>query len=71
MALFTDDPAVRGAKPLMDSTGAIGKGYEAWIAFIYQREDARLLSTSESADPHLAQSLRMAYDLGLKVFAFH
>lgn len=55
---------------IMDLTEAIGDGYEAWIVFICQREDVRFLSPSESADPHFAQTLRMAYDLGVKVFGF-
>lgn len=56
---------------IMDLTEAIGDGYEAWIVFICQREDVRFLSPNESADPHFAETLRMAHGLGVKVFAFN
>ena len=71
MALFPDAPTIRGRKHVMDLTQAIGEGYEAWIVFICQREDARFFSPNESADSHFAETLRMAYDLGLKEFAFN
>jgi sugar fermentation stimulation protein A len=71
MALFPDAPTIRGTKHVMDLTEAIGNGYEAWIVFICQREDARLLAPNESADPHFAETLRMAHDVGVKVFAFN
>lgn len=71
MALFPDAPTIRGTKHVMDLTEAIGEGFEAWVVFICQREDARFLSPNESADPSFAKTLRMAYDLGLKVFAFN
>ena len=71
MALFPDAPTIRGARHVLDLTEAIREGYEAWIVFVCQREDARFLSPNESADPHFTETLRMAYDLGLKVFAFN
>ncbi len=71
MALFPDAPTIRGTRHVLDLTEAIGEGYEAWIVFICQREDARLLAPNESVDPHFAETLRRAYDLGLKVFAFN
>jgi len=71
MALFPDAPTTRGTRHVLDLTEAIREGYEAWIVFICQREDARFLSPNESADPHFTETLRMAYDLGLKVFAFN
>ncbi len=39
-----------------------------WVS-IYSRLPGLLLN--ESADPHFAETLKMAHDLGLKVFAFN
>ncbi len=71
MALFPDAPTIRGTRHVRDLAEAMGEGYEAWMVFVCQREDARFLSPNESADPRFAETLRMAYNLGLKVFAFN
>jgi sugar fermentation stimulation protein A len=71
MALFPDAPTIRGTRHVRDLAEAMGEGYEAWMVFVCQREDARFLSPNESADPRFAETLRMAYDVGLKVFAFN
>jgi sugar fermentation stimulation protein A len=71
MALFPDAPTIRGTRHVMDLTEAMGEGYEAWMVFICQRGDARFLSPNESADPHFAGTLKMAHDLGVKIFAFN
>ena len=41
------------------------------MVFVCQREDARFVSPNESADLRFTETLRMAYNLGLKVFAFN
>ncbi len=56
MALLADAPTIRGTKHVLDLTEAIAEGYEVWIIFICQREDARFLSPRESADPHFAEA---------------
>lgn len=71
VARFPDAPTARGARHVLDLGESIGEGYEAWIVFVCQREDARLFSPNEPVDPRFAQALRMAYDRGLKVFAFN
>lgn len=71
LACFPDAPTTRGARHVLDLTEAIEEGYEAWVVFVCQRADARLFSPNEPVDPHFAQALRMAYDRGLKVFAFN
>lgn len=71
VARFPDAPTARGARHVLDSAGAIGEGYEAWVVFVCQRQDARLFSPNGPVDPHFLQALRTAYDRGLKVFAFN
>ncbi len=71
MALFPDAPTIRGTKHVTDLTEALGNGYEAWVVFICQRKDARFFAPNESADPRFAETLRIAHDMGVRVFAFN
>jgi len=71
LALFPDAPTARGTRHVLDLTEAMEEGYEAWLVFVCQREDARFLSPNISADPRFAEALKRGYDWGLKVLAFN
>lgn len=64
VALFPDAPTARGTRHALELAEAIEEGYEAWVVFVCQREDARLFSPHGPVDPHFAQALRTAYDRG-------
>jgi len=66
-----DATTARGARHVQDLTEAMEEGYESWLVFVSQREDARLLSPNKSVDPRFAKALKIGYGLGLKVFAFN
>ena len=66
-----DATTARGARHVLDLTEAVEEGYESWLVFICQREDARLLSPNKSLDPRFAEALKRGYGLGLKVFVFN
>lgn len=71
LALFPDAPTARGTRHVLDLTEAVEEGYEAWLVFVCQREDARFLSPNISVDPRFAEALKRGYGLGLKVLAFN
>ena len=70
LALFPDAPTARGTRHVLDLTEAMEEGYEGWLVFVCQREDARFPSPNASVDPRFSEALKRGYGLGLKVLAF-
>lgn len=68
-ALFPDAPTERGTKHLKLLTTAAEEGASAGIAFMVQRDDARIFSPHQQADPAFAVSLRRAVERGVWVAA--
>ncbi len=60
VALFPDAPTARGARHVEELRRLAVAGGRAAIAFVIQREDARMLRPHEEADPAFAAALRRA-----------
>ncbi|MFI5183325.1 MAG: DNA/RNA nuclease SfsA [Vicinamibacteria bacterium] len=69
-ALFPDAPTARGRRHLQELTAHSGKGGQAVVVFIVQRDDARSLSPHAANDPAFAAALSDAARAGVRVLAF-
>lgn len=69
VARFPDAPTERGAKHLRGLLQAVEEGYEAFVLFVIQREDARAFTPNEASDPAFCAALREAAAGGVRVLA--
>ena len=69
VARFPDAPTERGAKHLRGLLQAVEEGYEAFVLFVIQREDARAFAPNEASDPNFCAVLREAAAGGVRVLA--
>ena len=69
-ALFPDAPTMRGVRHLRTLIEAVRAGLEAGVLFIIQREDARVLSPFDAADPDFGRALRDAAAAGVVIEAY-
>ncbi|MFN3422784.1 MAG: DNA/RNA nuclease SfsA [Armatimonadota bacterium] len=70
VALFPDAPTSRGREHLKLLTQFAGRGENAAVVFVIQRNDAKCFAPNESADPEFAQFLWEAVNSGVEVFAY-
>ncbi|MEK7215893.1 MAG: DNA/RNA nuclease SfsA [Chloroflexota bacterium] len=69
-ALFPDAPTTRGARHVRTLIEAVRSGLEAGVLFVIQRDDARVLSPFDAADPEFGRALREAAAAGVVIEAY-
>ena len=70
VGLFPDAPSQRGTKHVLSLMKAVQQGHRAAVVFVIQRSDARSFSPNEPADPNFCDTLRVAVEHGLEVYAY-
>lgn len=66
---FPDAPTQRGAKHLRGLAEAAREGCGAYVLFVIQMENVRLLHPNEETDPDFARALRQAAFGGVEILA--
>ena len=69
IARFPDAPTERGTKHLRGLIRAKEEGYGAFVLFVIQMEDIRLLEPNDATDPVFGQALREAAAAGVEILA--
>lgn len=69
MACFPDAPTSRGTKHLRGLMDAAGRGMEAGVCFVLQRDGAVGLIPNNRTDPAFAQALKNAHAAGVRIVA--
>ena len=69
IATFPDAPTVRGTKHIYELMEAVKDGYECYILFVIQFSPVAYFEPNALMDPKLAQALRDASNVGVKVLA--
>lgn len=69
-ALFPDAPTVRGRRHVEDLARLSRRGAAASVIFVSEREDAKLFSPHDVADPEFARALRNARSAGVTLHAY-
>ena len=66
---FPDAPTERGVKHLKELILAKSQGYEAWVLFVVQMDNAKYLTPNDQTHKEFGDTLRQARDNGVKIFA--
>lgn len=66
---FPDAPTERGVKHLKGLTLAAAEGYDAYVLFVIQMENVKLLHPNDQTDPTFGIALRAAAAAGVKILA--
>lgn len=69
-SLFPDAPTKRGVKHLRELIELSKSGEQCCVAFIVQRSDALRFSPNGEEDPEFAETLREAFDAGVRIIAY-
>ena len=69
IAAFPDAPTVRGVKHLNELTGCLQEGYEAYLLFVVQMKEIRLLRPNDITHKEFGEALRKAHSAGVGVLA--
>lgn len=69
ICMFPDAPTIRGTKHLHGLIKAAQEGYGAYVLFVIQMADVRMLCPNEKTDPDFASALRAAKESGVQVLA--
>lgn len=69
LALFPDAPTLRGTKHLQELARARREGYEAFLLFVVQREDALGVAPNVETDGQFARALQDAAHAGVRILA--
>ena len=70
IARFPDAPTERGSKHLIELIKAKNEGYGAGVLFLLQMKGPRIFMPHEKMDKKFAESLRIAEDNGVNIFAY-
>ena len=70
VGLFPDAPTLRGVKHLHSLMAAMDAGHRAGVIFVIQRADADAFAPHDEADPLLGETLRLAVERGVEVWAY-
>ena len=70
IALFPDSPTSRGKRHVEHLIEAVEKGYRSALVFVILREDVRSFALNYSADPAFSQTIAMALEKGVEVYAY-
>jgi sugar fermentation stimulation protein A len=71
IALFPDAPTERGTKHIDEMVSAVGEGYEGNILFLIQMPQVKNFSPNFDMDPKFTNSLKTAYESGVKVLVYN
>ncbi len=66
---FPDAPTVRGTRHIYELIEAAKEGYEAYIFFVIQLQNAKYFSPNSATDPEFAQALKEAVQNNVKIIA--
>ncbi|MGE5579103.1 MAG: DNA/RNA nuclease SfsA [Bacillota bacterium] len=70
VGLFPDAPTDRGARHLRELARAVEEGYRAYVVFIAQREDIRIVKPNRETDPAFADALEQAEKAGVRLLGY-
>ncbi len=70
VALFPDAPTKRGRRHVEELVKALSLNMEAAVLFLIMRSDAQVFKPNKETDPEFTESLRKAYEEGVKIFAY-
>lgn len=71
VALFPDAPTERGIKHIKELIECTKKGYEAYILFVIQTENADYFSPNDETHKQFGDALREAEKAGVKILAMN
>ena len=66
---FPDAPTERGVKHLEELIRAHSEGYEGWVCFVVQMEEAEHLEPNDRTHPEFGAALRKAAQAGVHILA--
>ena len=66
---FPDAPTERGAKHLRGLTKLAQEGFEAYVLFVIQMADVKLLHPNDATDPNFGKALREAAAASVRIMA--
>ena len=69
-ALFPDAPTSRGTKHLNELITAKQQGFDAWLMFIIQFDNANCFTPNMLADPTFVRTLRHAFQQGVQIVCY-
>ena len=69
VALFPDAPTERGVKHLRELAACVAEGFDAYVLFVIQMKEMRVLRPNDSTHPHFGEALRQAAKAGVTVLA--
>ena len=67
---FPDAITTRGKKHLVHLQDAIKKGFDSYLLFLVQREDAKEFQIAKDIDPKYYDEIKKAKKNGVKIFAY-
>ena len=67
---FPDAVTLRGKKHLIHLQDAIKQGYESYLLFLIQREDAKILKIANDIDSEYFEEIKKAKRNGVKIIAY-
>jgi sugar fermentation stimulation protein A len=67
---FPDAVTTRGKKHLAHLQDAIEQGYESYLLFLIQREDAKFMKIASDIDPNYFNEIKKAKKKGVKIIAY-
>ncbi len=67
IVMFPDAPTQRGVKHINELIDAYKDGYEAYIVFVVQMENADYLTPNRETHPEFADALLKAEEIGVKI----
>lgn len=67
---FPDAPTERGLKHINELVTAVKSGYEAYIFFVIQMENAKYFTPNRDTHPQFADALKAASEQGVNVLAY-
>ena len=68
VAKFPDAPTTRGAKHVTTLIDCVKQGFDAYVLFIIQRNDALSFTPHQKQDPNFAKALQKAHKAGVKIY---
>ncbi|MDP3386447.1 MAG: DNA/RNA nuclease SfsA [Eubacteriales bacterium] len=71
LAMFPDAPTERGTKHIEEMVNVVREGYEGSIFFLIQMAQVKNFSPNFEMDPKFSNSLRKAYESGVKVLVYN
>jgi sugar fermentation stimulation protein A len=69
-ALFPDAPTSRGTRHIGELIESLQEGFQAFLVFVIQREDASVFSPNHRMDPAFGQVLEEAAEAGVEILAY-